>query len=303
MIATHIVDVNKEKVTECKRCKKKDCNHDCQNSLCSNVSIEILRPLLFKIKIFLADYGVGVAEQNNFGYTSKKVCDKDAAKAIKLSKIIQKKYLSLLQKESVCFCDSVVDSTIQRLNELLPVSCNRFEEKDYINKDEKGLALWIKNSPNCISFEKWERALHNFTHEFKFDIQKVDCEISYNFLVSNVNCDLVANLTAIKQAGCDLKASFETQKEPTCKVNLSVEQVEKCKIDYEVLSEETGCKLKVDTYVDLIECGISHEIISELVKCNLDFEVTQKEIKVKTETSSISADGLDIDVIEYLLRK
>lgn len=303
MNVTHIVDVNKGTVTTCNKCKSNACNHNCKDGLCSNVSVETLRSLLLKTRGFIADYGVGINEENNFGYTTTtKICSKKVSKALRLIRIIEKKYVSLLRKEAVCFCDSVVDSAQERLKEVLPVSCDRYDDIKHINKDESELAIWVKSNPSCVSFEKWERALHDFKHEFTFDIQKIDCDIAYEFLVSTINCDLVADLKVIHDKSCELSYAFETNTIEECRFELSAEQYEDCKLEYQLIKEQTpSCELTLDTYVQLIECNIDKQVIANLAACNINFEVNNKEITIRTKNTSSSVNDLNFDVIEALI--
>lgn len=302
MSVTHIVDVANQTVTKCNKCGGNTCANTCNDTICLNVSVETLRSSLLKARGFIADYGVGVSQENSFGYTTMKICPKKVSKAIRLSQIIHKKYVSLLHNEVVCFCDNVVNSAIQRLNEILPSSCERFSSESYINKDTSLLEEWIKYNPNCVSFEKWERALHNFKYEFTFDIQQVDCSIAYHFLVSNINCDLIADLNIVKDKSCELSTKFDITKQENCDYKFDAEFIKSCKYEYDIVKEKTNCDLTIDTYIDLIACGIDKQVIANLVSCNLDFEVTNKEIKVKTKNTSSSVNDLNFDVIESLIK-
>lgn len=109
---------------------------------------------------------------------------------------------------------------------------------------------------------------------YDFLIDKVKCDVGYEFVVKDIDACRIEYNTLIKKVGCNTRLKPEVRK---------------------VL-----CGLEFDTFVKLLECNISVGAITKLMECGLQVTYSAKNrcAEIKVGTSSVLLDaGFDVSLL------
>jgi hypothetical protein len=235
----------------------------CEKNLCLNYSVKDLDNIIYLSKKEINELSKNILNNLYYGY-----CKNISESKSKISKL--RFYTDVLQtyKKNIIFggvpCSNIntFNSIIEKVKiEVGSSKCN--ENKSDIIIDEKNLEKYLLSSPQCVSYDSWNKFSRGLCGEigFKITVEKEICDITFEIVKKIIPCDLLFNIKVYKEA-CDLNYKIKRSKED-------------CKIDYKLLSEKYNCfNISLNDYFYLVkDKNISFSLIDEVYKSELELEI------------------------------
>ena len=185
---------------------------------------------------------------------------------------------------ALCVCEEEVSAIYYGARAYLGHSCQD-PVPDYVVEDIPNRAKWVLEHPECVVYEYWadyvkaQCALLGI--DLKVEVSKcLDIGLSVRAAYSKVCDDVLLKIEAT-EIKCDLG------------LDISVEELSKCKADFELSIVPLNCDLTLGAYAKAISCGISPDILVEVLKCGGSVNVSAEGAELcypDQEISDIEAD-------------
>lgn len=250
-----------------------NCCSDCNACpSCYNLSISVLKDILYAINKEIVDYSCGVVSTAMYGYqTCKKLTSEDFNKLLDYKDSLNKYYLESIKGQSHCLCPEEIQVIYEKTLELVDLSCCSDPYRTDLILDTLNKDAWNALHPGCIAFEDWEKSTTQLffkigiTAKSISDPFKLGYDISAKSLVGM--CALFSEMhTGHISDPAGVLAALNTASRIKPKVTKK-----ECKISYEALVTNTKCDISYDLYSKLLDCNLSHNAIVKLLECNLTF--------------------------------
>ena len=156
--------------------------------------------------------------------------------------------------------------------------------------DESKEHLWLMKSPQCRSYEEWEKWSKFFCRklELQLEIERKECNLTFEISREIVNCDTLLAISAYRTA---------------CDTNLKISRTpEECTIDFKLLKEDiTNCDLQQKDYDNLISANVSYDIIKNVYDAGHKLKVKGKKVYLITQLDEYPLDSFPSDInLKYL---
>lgn len=148
--------------------------------------------------------------------------------------------------------------------------------------DDSGLNDWIAYNPFCVSKEVWEKFTVTYLDKLNVDLEVLPieqkCDIVLDIVARNISeellrlCDLDVELdVSINGVDLDLKAFLNE-----CDISLEavVKSPESCELDFEAFASRHECDLRISAVSKTInnQCRLELDLLRENTNCDLDFD-------------------------------
>ncbi len=173
--------------------------------------------------------------------------------------------------DTLCICEDEVEAIFYGAKAYLGKECAD-PVPDYTKQDRPDSAKWVLEHPDCVLYDHW------------LDYLKAECKrIGFNFEVEVLACKSVGlDLIVTHERICSEVLLNIKVEEFKCNmgINLTVEQVKKCQIDFDVHIVPLKCDISFDTYVQAISCGIELKTLVTELKCGATIKTTANGVEL-----------------------
>lgn len=244
--------------------KEEDCKDTC-------VTYD-LQEAVFLSKSKALDLTGNHVQQLRYGYS----CDRDAFQNLyelnEYAKIAETELNLFRAGLDTCLSDK----ELERLCSLIKTRayrCGKYVEDYHV--DTTGFEAWAALNPYCVGYEVWERCQYIIFDRLNldFDIEELKCDLALDIVTEEISCELLLAIEAF-QIRCDYDLAVNTT-EIICDYNFDVNaELLICQQQLNVLLTEHHCDLSLETYVDLINCGLDFEFVCAVYEnnCSLALE-------------------------------
>ncbi len=318
----------------CKNCCKK-CP-DCPN--CYDLNIEKIREYLYLIDEKIVEFSYSKLCKDEWGYGCKPVKEEDYEKLNIFKDSIGSYFNSLKLGFNSGICPNEIQQILEATSKLITPKNNFKESYSNVEIEEYNFESWVLNNPYCIAWEDWEKYIPkicpkfgievinitntcNFIYDVQIGVIENKSKLLYTLSVQNIaqkkscvdikvkqllNCKIDYTITSNKIRDCKLDYDLFITKHDDCKIDYEVfVQLEKCRLDYEVLVKKYDCKFNFDTYVSLLKCNLSQQVIINLLDCNakLDYSIENKCPMLITKNGKYKFSDINVNLFDEKVDK
>jgi len=273
---------------------------------CYDLGLEKVQKYLYAIDDEITDYYQTVFQIKNYGYSKSPVREESFQRLVIYRDYLKHYFDSTRRGYDSEMCPNEVQEILEKTS--LHLSLLRYKPGTLFTNvgiDSANFESWVASNPFCVPWESWQKYIIpvcpkiGITIEGKGKVQdpevqlEIDgkeqvCNLALDIRVNNItdSCKFLTTLSLIEKARCQNS------------VDISIENVSECKINYEVLVEEHKCDISFDSYLELLKCNLSHKAIVSLHECGAEVLYDSENLcpVVKTPSGELSLKDVSIDI-------
>lgn len=170
---------------------------------------------------------------------------------------------------AVCVCYEEVEAVYFGARKYLGHNCAA-PDPDYVMQERAGAARWVLEHPECVLYEHW------------FDyLRAQSARVGINLDVRVSECEKVGlDVRVAYQEVCkEVLLEFEVE-ELKCEldIDITVEELNNCKVDYEFKVKPLNCDITFETFVRAVKCGVDVDTLVREINCGASVKVTAEGI-------------------------
>lgn len=209
-------------------------------------------------------------------------------------------YLILLKQVDLnCYSKDELHKYNQLVNNLT-FDCKL--AKEVVTVDGSNFEEWVKENPNCVGLELWERIAKQICIDYHItlNISKIDktCPLpNLNITVKDIQCNIGLEIT--RNIICPEVLTVISVNKYLCKTDFKVVRtIDECTIDYKLLSEKYPfLNLTKKEYFRLIDNKFSYKMIDCIYSNNLKLQLNNDKIYLDTNYNLYDIDSIDLEKI------
>lgn len=237
------------------------------------ITLEVIQNTIWQLRTGSAQHA---EKQRNYLKYDGSYCRPEVRSHLKALEMIRNQILG----SALCICPEEVAAIYYGAKAYLGHACAD-PVPDYVMQERSDAARWVLENPDCVLYEYW------------VDYLRSQCK--------KVGLDLDVKVKECKSIGLDVKVAYQeacaavlldfqvTEIKCDFGIDITVEELQSCKVDYDFYVKPLNCDISLSTFVRALNCGVDVNTLVKEIQCGHTLNFTAEGVEF------CPADEVEID--------